>query len=70
MMNKRERFKRIAAARTNLILNRIRILGHCANKQAYQYTEKDIEKIFFAIEQATKEVKSLFGFRKVFQLPK
>ena len=59
-----ERFKRLAALRTNLILERLRILGNCANRQVYEYTEEDIEKIFSAIERQVKEVKTKFHFPK------
>ncbi len=57
-----ERFKRLAATRTNEILNKLRILGNCANRSAYDYTEEDINKIFVAIEKATKAARSKFYF--------
>jgi hypothetical protein len=55
-----ERFRRLAAARTNEILRRLKILGNCANRQAYAYTEKDIEKIFTAIDKKVKEIRARF----------
>ena len=36
-----ERFKRIAAKRTNGILEKIRILGNCSNKSSYEYAEEE-----------------------------
>ena len=42
----RERFKRLASMRTEEVLNRLRILGHCSNRQAYEYGEEEISKIF------------------------
>lgn len=59
---KQARFKRLAASRTNDILNRLRILSNCANRSSYDYTEQDINKIFSAIEKATKEARSKFYF--------
>ncbi len=59
-----QRFKRLATARTNEILKRIRILGNCSNRQAYSYTEKDVEKIFGAIERQLKQVRSKFHFTR------
>lgn len=59
---KKERFKRLAATRTNDILNKLRILGNCANRSAYEYSEEDINKIFSAIEKAAKESRSKFYF--------
>jgi len=61
---RKERFRRVAARRTNEILNRIRILGNCSNKSAYLYTDEDIRKIFSAIEGELRAVKAKFGNRK------
>ncbi|MCM8824936.1 MAG: hypothetical protein NC937_02095 [Candidatus Omnitrophica bacterium] len=60
----RERFKRLATLRTNEVLKRLKILGNCANRQIYEYTEDDIETIFSAIERKVKEVKTKFYFPK------
>ena len=59
-----ERFRRLAAARTNEILARLKILGNCANRQLYSYGEKDIDKIFSAIDRRVKEVRAKFHFGK------
>jgi len=61
MNNKRERFVRIAEARTNKIISMIRLLGNCANKAAYEYEEKDITKIFSIIEKELRAAKSKFS---------
>ena len=58
-----QRFKRIAAARTQKILDQLRLLGNCSNKSAYAYTSDEISKIFSAIEKRTKEVKARFSSR-------
>lgn len=60
----RDRFKRLATSRTNEILKRLKILGNCANRQVYEYSEKDIEAIFSVIERKVKEVKTKFHFPK------
>lgn len=57
---KEEKFKRIAAARTQRILEDIRLLGNCANTNTYSYTTEDINKVFSTIEKELKRVKSLF----------
>ena len=62
--NSRDRFKRLATLRTNEILRRLKILGNCANRQIYAYSEKDIEAIFSVIERKVKEVKTKFHFPK------
>lgn len=60
---RRQRFLRLATLRTNIILERLRILGHCANKSAYSFTEEDVEKIFNTIEEQVKDIKSKFKIR-------
>lgn len=59
-----ERFKRLATLRTNTVLRRLKVLGNCANRQAYQYSEEDVDKIFYEIERKLKEVKAKFHFPK------
>jgi hypothetical protein len=61
---KSERFKRLATLRTNSVLQRLKVLGNCANRQAYDYTEDDVKKIFSTIEEQLKTVKSRFHFPK------
>mgnify|MGYP001590663074 CR=1 FL=1 len=64
MDHKRERFKRLATQRTNTILRRLKILGNCANRSAYEYTEEDISKIFSEVEKTVRSVRAKFHFPK------
>lgn len=48
---KRERFKRLAGSRTNEVLKKLDILGHCANRHTYEYTADEIKTMFLAIEK-------------------
>lgn len=57
----RERFVRIAESRTQKIINMIELLGNCSNPYNYEYTEKDVDKMFGAIEQALKTSKARFN---------
>jgi hypothetical protein len=57
-----ERFKRVATRRTNEILNKLRILGNCSNRQVYKYTKEDVDKVFLAIEREVKKIKAKFYF--------
>lgn len=61
---KKERFKRLAEARTNEIIRKIKILGNCSNKSMYSYNESEVRKIFNAIENELKISKSRFRFSK------
>lgn len=48
--SKREKFVRLAEARTNKIIDMIQLLGNCSNQSQYEYTQKDVNKIFNAIQ--------------------
>lgn len=56
----RERFVRIAESRTQKIIDMIDLLGNCSNQYNYEYTQKDVEKMFTAIESALKSSKARF----------
>lgn len=61
---KKDRFKRLASHRTNEVLYRLKVLSNCANRQLYEYDEKEVDKIFFEIDKKIKEAKSKFHFLK------
>lgn len=61
---KEERFIRIAEARTQRILNNIRLLGNCSNKSAYSYNDNQISKIFNTIDKELKDVRDRFRKNK------
>lgn len=58
--NKKERFKRVAERRTNDILEKIRVLGNCANRGSYDFSDDDVNKIFAEIDKQLKLVKLKF----------
>ena len=57
---KRERFVKIAENRTNKIIDMIKLLGNCSNKNNYSYNEEDVKQIFSAIDQELKITKTKF----------
>ncbi len=57
---KRDRFIRLAEARTNKILEMMRLLGNCSSKANYEYTDEDVKKIFGALEKELKNTKNKF----------
>ena len=59
--DKREAFVRLAEARTNDILKRIRTLSNCANRNAYEYDETDVRRVFSAIEEELRLAKAKFS---------
>ena len=58
--SKREKFVRLAEARTNKILDMVQLLGNCANTNAYEYSQQDVDQIFTAIETEVREAKKKF----------
>lgn len=58
--DKRERFKRLAQARTNRVLKTLKILGNCADRGRYQYAKEDMERIFLAVDRRLNKTKARF----------
>lgn len=59
--SKREKFVRLAEARTNKIIDMIQLLGNCSNSSVYEYTQEDVDQIFAAIETEVREAKKKFA---------
>ncbi|WP_295292720.1 hypothetical protein, partial [Veillonella sp.] len=51
---------RLAEARTNKIIEMLRLLGNCSSKANYEYTDDDIRKIFSTIDKEVKNTKNRF----------
>lgn len=60
--DRRANFKRIATKRTVEVLRKIKILGNCANRSHYDYTEEEVAKIFSEVEKKLREAKAKFSF--------
>ena len=58
---KREKFVRIAEARTNKIIDMIQLLGNCSNPSQYEYTNKDVSKIFNTIQSELDAAKKRYS---------
>ena len=58
----RERFERLAEKRTNAVIKKLDVLGHCANRNQYEYEKEEVEEMFKAIRKKMKNVKSQFEF--------
>lgn len=62
MDKRKDNFKRLAVSRTKEALKRLKILGNCANRSHYDYSEEEISKIFSEIEKKLRETKAKFTF--------
>lgn len=59
--DKRTRFVQVAGGRTNRVINDLRLLGNCSNKNNYEYSDEDIRKMFSAIEEELRACKFRFS---------
>ncbi len=57
---KQERFKRVAEKRVEKIIHYLNLLGNCSNRNNYEYSEKDVEKMFREIQNALNRNKVRF----------
>ncbi len=58
--SKRDRFRRLAQRRTNLVIKRLKIFGNFADKGRYEYMKEDMERIFVAIDRRLNKTKARF----------
>lgn len=58
--SKHDKFVRIAETRTNKIVDMIRLLGNCSNKNTYEYSSDEVSKIFSHLERELKVAKGRF----------
>ncbi|WP_028128873.1 hypothetical protein [Selenomonas sp. AE3005] len=57
---KREKFVRLAEGRTNKIIDTLQLLGNLSNTGAYEYSKKDVDQMFKAIEEAMTDTRKKF----------
>ena len=57
---RRDRFEKVASKRVQNIIDTLNLLGNCANRNNYEYTEKDVDLMFKEINKSLKEAKLLF----------
>lgn len=60
METKKEKFIRLAESRTNNCVKNIKLIGNLSNKNNYEYSKKQVDEMFRAIENELKQAKSLF----------
>ena len=59
--NKREKFVKLANSRVTATLDKMRLIGNLADKRYYEYSDKDIKKMFDALSKELNLVKSKFS---------
>jgi len=61
MRDKREKFKELAENRVNRALKDIRLIANLANRNNYDFTAEDAQKIVTALEGELKTLRSKFS---------
>jgi hypothetical protein len=57
---KSAKFQRLASLRATQILEDLRKLGNLSNRNHYDYTEDEVQRIFSTIEETVSDAKSRF----------
>jgi hypothetical protein len=57
---KRERFEKVAARRTQKILDYLESLSKCSNRNNYEYSEEDVRKMIKAIKEKLAQTEATF----------
>lgn len=65
--SKEEKFKRISKDRVNKVVKSIETLENLANKNQYDYSEEQVDRMFAFIEDALKKAKESFQNKKTGQ---
>ena len=58
--SKAEAFRKIAEKRTTRALDSLRLLGQCANRRSYEYTDDQVKRIFTEIRRAVRDAEQRF----------
>lgn len=62
--SKREKFYRLAENRMNTVLKQIELLGNLSNRNAYDYTDEDINKMVKTLKNAIANLEHNFNNEK------
>lgn len=57
----REKFVRLANARVNRAIKDIQLIGNLSNRSNYQYTDRDIDRVFRALNDELKNCRGKFA---------
>lgn len=59
-MTRRERFTKVASTRVQKIIDTLILLQNCSNKNNYEYSSEDVDKMFNEISKALRDTKSVY----------
>lgn len=58
---KRERFERVASNRVQKVIDFLGLIGNCANRNNYEYTEADVEHMFAEMAKAMRAARDEYA---------
>lgn len=58
---KHDKFVRIVEARTNKAAEMIRLIGNCASRSSYEYSEREVKMIFDYLDKEIKNARNKFN---------
>lgn len=59
--DRKQRFRELAERRTTNAIKQIRLIGNLSNKGNYSYDEKDVRKIYAALNKELRAMKERFA---------
>jgi hypothetical protein len=65
---KNQRFKRLAKLRGDRILHDINLIRNLSNRNNYEYSEAEVQKLFDLLDDELKSAKSMFNRNKKRQI--
>ena len=60
---KKERFKKVASKRVQKILDNLESLSKCSNRNNYDYSDEDVNKMLKAIKEQVRNLELCFSDR-------
>lgn len=63
-VKRRQRFIRVASARTQKVLDDMALLENCSRRDIYNYSVEDIDKILSALQEGLDSIKRTFQVGK------
>ena len=69
-MTKKERFQKVAVARTQKVLDDMNLLSHCSRTTMYEYTPDEVAQIMDTLDSTLAKLKATFEGEKQFSLSK
>lgn len=58
---KRKRFTKVAATRVQKIIDYLKLLQNCSNRNNYEYDEDDVNHMFEEISKAVRDAKTVYS---------